>query len=170
MNYRIIYSEQSAAVVSKLAAELVANRVLMVTDPGIQAIGLDRPILESLRKQGASVSLFNGVEPNPTTENVDHGLVQAREFRPSLLVALGGGSAIDCAKAINIRLHREGRLQDHAGSVVGGSPLLPLVALPTTAGTGSEVTPFLLISDSETHAKIVIREPSGYPQGRCAGP
>ena len=118
MNYRIIYSEQSAAVVSNLAAELVANRVLMVTDPGIQAIGLDRSILESLEKQGVSVSLFNGVEPNPTTENVDHGLAQAREFRPSLLVALGGGSAIDCAKAINIRLHREGRLQDYAGSVL----------------------------------------------------
>ncbi|MGO9119969.1 MAG: iron-containing alcohol dehydrogenase family protein [Desulfomonilaceae bacterium] len=164
MNYRIIYGEQSAVVVSNLAAELVANRVLLVTDPGIQAIGLDRPILESLRKQGASVLLFNGVEPNPTTENVDHGLAQAREFRPSLLVALGGGSAMDCAKAINIRLHREGRLQDYAGSVLGGSPLLPLVALPTTAGTGSEVTPFLLISDSETHAKIVIRDPQAIPK------
>ena len=164
MNYRIIYSEQSAAVVSKLAAELVANRVLMVTDPGIQAIGLDRSILESLKKQGVSVSLFTRVEPNPTTENVDHGLAQAREFRPSVLVALGGGSAMDCAKAINIRLHRKGRLQDYATSVVGGSPLLPLVALPTTAGTGSEVTPFLLISDSETHAKIVIRDPQAIPK------
>jgi alcohol dehydrogenase len=121
-------------------------------------------LVESLKKQAVALSLFNDVEPNPTTDNVGQGLAQAREFRPSLLVALGGGSAMDCAKAINILLHRGGRLQDYAGPVVGGSPLLPLVALPTTAGTGSEVSPFLLISDSESHAKIVIRDPQAIPR------
>jgi alcohol dehydrogenase len=164
MKFRIIYSRQSADAVSLVAGELGADRVFMVTDPGIQGIGLDKPFVESLRKTGASVSLFNGVDPNPTTDNVEQGLAQAREFEPDLLVALGGGSAMDCAKGINILLHRGGRLQDYAGPVVGGSSLLPLVALPSTAGTGSEVSPFLLISDSETHKKIVIRDPQAVPR------
>ena len=101
---------------------------------------------------------------DPTIDNVEQGLAQAQEFEPQLLVALGGGSAMDCAKAINILFNRGGRLQDYAGSVPGGSALLPLVALPTSAGTGSEVSPFLLISDNESHAKMVIRDPKAIPK------
>ncbi|MGO9568174.1 MAG: iron-containing alcohol dehydrogenase family protein [Desulfomonilaceae bacterium] len=164
MHFRVIRTRQSAATVSSLVAELGAHRVLMVTDPGIQDIGLDRPLAEALREQGAVLSVFSRVEPNPTTDNVEQGLAQAREFKPRLLVALGGGSAMDCAKAINILLNRGGRLQDYAGPVLGGSALLPLVALPTTAGTGSEVSPFLLISDNESHSKIVIRDPQAIPK------
>jgi alcohol dehydrogenase len=164
MNSRIICTRQSVAAVSSLVAELGADRVLMVTDPGIQAVGLDQPLVKAMREQGAALSLFSQVEPHPTTDNVEHGLAQAREFKPGLLVALGGGSAMDCAKAINILVNRGGRLQDYAGPVLGGSALLPLVALPTTAGTGSEVSPFLLISDSESHSKIVIRDPKAIPK------
>lgn len=163
MDFRVIFSLQSPVVVSSLATEFAAHRVLLVTDPGIQAAGLDQPLVEALREQGVALSLFSRVEPNPTTDNVVQGLAQAMEFGPSLLVALGGGSAMDCAKAVNILLNRGGRLQDYAGPVVGGSALLPLVALPTTAGTGSEVSPFVLISDSDSHAKIVIRDPRVVP-------
>lgn len=165
INCRIIHTQQSSATVSALVTELGANRVFMVTDPGIQALGLHCPLMEEIRRRGAALSLFSQVEPNPTTSNVEHGFAQAREFKPRLVVALGGGSAMDCAKAINILLARGGRVRDYAGSVPGGGPaLLPLVALPTTAGTGSEVSPFLLISDSETHAKIVIRDAQAIPK------
>lgn len=164
MDYRVVFTLQSEAAVSSLVAELGAERVLMVTDPGIQAAGLDRSLVEALEEQGVDLSVFSGVEPNPTTDNVDQGLAQAQEFKPQLLLALGGGSAMDCAKGVNVLLNRGGRLQDYAGPVVGGSVLLPLVALPTTAGTGSEVSPFLLISDSDSHAKIVIRDPQTVPK------
>ena len=165
INCRIIHTQQSSATVSALVTELGANRVFMVTDPGIQALGLHCPLMEEIRRRGAALSLFSQVEPNPTTSNVEHGFAQAREFKPRLVVALGGGSAMDCAKAINILLARGGHVRDYAGSVPGGGPaLLPLVALPTTAGTGSEVSPFLLISDSETHAKIVIRDAQAIPK------
>src|SRR5271157_1404942 len=164
MNFRIVHTRQFANALSALVEELAADRVLMVTDPGIQALGLDQPLVEVLKKQGVALSVFSRVEPNPTTDNVEQGLAQAREFKPGLLVALGGGSAMDCAKAINILVNRGGRLQDYAGPVLGGSALLPLVALPTTAGTGSEVSPFLLISDSESHSKIVIRDPKAIPK------
>ena len=164
MNFRIIHTRHSAAKVSSLVEELGVDRVLMVTDPGIQAVGLDQPLVKALREQGVALSLFGQVEPNPTIDNVEQGLAQAKEFEPQLLVALGGGSAMDCAKAINILFNRGGRLQDYAGSVLGGSALLPLVALPTSAGTGSEVSPFLLISDNESHAKMVIRDPKAIPK------
>ena len=163
INFRIIYSQESSTAVSSLVTELGAERVFLVVDPGIKAVGLDRSLIKALEGEGRALSLFNRVDPNPTTDNVEQGLAQAREFKPQIIVALGGGSAMDCAKGINILLNRGGRLQDYAGPVIGGSALLPLVALPTTAGTGSEVSPFLLISDSKSHAKIVIRDPKAIP-------
>ncbi|MEN6440336.1 MAG: iron-containing alcohol dehydrogenase [Syntrophobacter sp.] len=163
MKFRIIHTLQSEAAVRSLATGMWVNRVFMVTDPGIQAVGLDQPIVDALKGSGIALSLFSEVEPNPTVNNVERGLAQAREFKPELLVALGGGSSLDCAKAINILYNRGGRLRDYVGFTPGGKALLPLVALPTSAGTGSEVSPFLLISDNESHAKIVVREPDAIP-------
>jgi alcohol dehydrogenase len=89
MNFRIIHTLQSAATISSLVAELDVNRVFMVTDPGIQALGLDQPIVKTLREQDITLSLFSQVEPNPTVANVEQGLAQARELKPQLLIALG---------------------------------------------------------------------------------
>jgi len=82
----------------------------------------------------------------------------AREFYSDIIVALGGGSSLDAAKAANMLRCRGGKIADYRGMLTGGSKLPPLIAIPTTAGTGSEVSPFILISDSVTHAKIVIRD------------
>jgi len=164
MKFRIINTLQSDTAVCSLAVEMGVRRVFMVVDPGIQVLGLDRPMVEALEKSGVALSLFSRVEPNPTLRNVEEGLAQAREFKPELLVAIGGGSSLDCAKAINILYNRGGRLQDHVGAAPGGKALLPLVALPTSAGTGSEVSPFMLVSDTESHAKIVVREPDAIPR------
>ena len=108
MNFRIIHTRQSAAKVSSLVEELGVDRVLMVTDPGIQALGLDQPLVKALKEQDIALSLFGQVEPNPTVDNVEQGLAQAQELKPQLLVALGGGSAMDCTKAINILFNRGG--------------------------------------------------------------
>lgn len=164
MNFRIIHTRDSAAAISSLVTELGVKRVFMVIDPGIQSLGLDQPIVDSLKKQGIAFSLFSHVDPNPTVANVDEGLQQAKDFKPELLVAIGGGSAMDCGKGINILLHRGGRLQDYVNPPCESPTLLPLVALPTSAGTGSEVSPFLLISDNVSHAKIVLRDPKAIPR------
>lgn len=164
MNFRIIHTLQSADTIASLVAETGVKRVFMVTDPGIQALGLDKPLVEALERKRVAFSLFSNVDPNPTLDNVEQGLAQAGDFRPQLLVALGGGSAMDCTKAINLLINRGGYLPDYVASIPKGQALLPMVAFPTSAGTGSEVSPFLLISDPRTHAKIVVRSPEAVPK------
>lgn len=136
---------------------------MIVTDQGIQKAGLDGPLLKSIKNEKLDISVFNKVEPNPTTKNIEDGLALAKEFHPDIIIALGGGSSIDAAKGINILHTRGGQITDYRGVVTGGSSLQPLIAVPTTAGTGSEATPFLPISDSVTHAKIVIRDVQAVP-------
>lgn len=163
MKWRILFAPSASERVGQLAHAFNAKRVMIVTDRGIQKAGIESPLLRSLRKEKLDISVFNKVDPNPTTKNVEDGLVLAKEFRPDIIIALGGGSSIDAAKAINILHTRGGQIADYRGVVTEGSPLKPLIAVPTTAGTGSEVSPFLLISDSVTHAKIVIRDVQAVP-------
>jgi alcohol dehydrogenase len=101
-----------------------------------------------------STQLFDGLEQNPTTAHVDAGLAMAREFRPDAIIGLGGGSSMDCAKGINFLYSCGGRMQDYWGVGKATGPLLPMIAVPTTAGTGSETQSFALISDAETHVKM----------------
>jgi alcohol dehydrogenase len=98
--------------------------------------------------------LFDGVGENPTTDHVAAGLALAREFRPDVIVGLGGGSSMDCAKGINFLYSCGGRIQDYWGQGKATGPLLPMIAVPTTAGTGSETQSFALISDAETKVKM----------------
>jgi alcohol dehydrogenase len=100
------------------------------------------------------VTLFDRVEENPTTSHVDDGLAIAKEFRPDLIVGLGGGSSMDCAKGINFLYSCGGRMQDYWGEGTAKGPLLPMIAVPTTAGTGSETQSYALIADAVTHVKM----------------
>ncbi|MBU1156886.1 MAG: iron-containing alcohol dehydrogenase [Proteobacteria bacterium] len=164
MNFRVVLKNQAQESTAELLGQMGAQRVLLVTDAGIQGAGLDRAYHQALTAKGIQTAVFNEVEPNPTTANVEAGLAVAREFGPQAFLGIGGGSVLDCAKAINILLNRGGKMADYAGPQQGGAALLPLVAAPTTAGTGSEVSPFLLISDSETHAKIVCKDWQAIPK------
>lgn len=130
------------------------KRVLVVSDPGVVAAGHTPRGLASLESAGLDVVLFDGARENPTTENVESGLQVAREFRPDLIVGLGGGSSMDCAKGINFLFSCGGRMQDYWGVGKATGDLVPMIAVPTTAGTGSEMQSFALISDSETHVKM----------------
>jgi alcohol dehydrogenase len=98
--------------------------------------------------------LFDGLQENPTTAHVEAGLSVAQEFLPDAIVGLGGGSSMDCAKGINFLYSCGGRMQDYWGRDKATGPLLPMIAVPTTAGTGSETQSFALISDAETHVKM----------------
>ncbi len=130
------------------------QRVLLVTDGGLVGCGHAERAVASLRAAKLDVAVFDGSDENPTTEHVDRGLKIARAHRPEVIIGFGGGSPMDCAKGINILLTHEGTIRDYWGVNKTSHPLLPMIAVPTTSGTGSEAQSFALISDSETHAKM----------------
>ena len=108
-------------------------------------------------------TVFTAVDQNPTTEHVDACLESAKENDVDLIVGLGGGSAMDCAKGVNFLLTNGGRMQDYWGVGKAARPMLPLIAIPTTAGTGSEAQSFALIADAETHQKMACGDPKAAP-------
>jgi alcohol dehydrogenase len=137
-----------------LARELGAVRALVVSDPGIVAAGHTAAAVESLAESGVTAAVFSAFGENPTTADVAAGAEAAREFRPDLLVGLGGGSSMDCAKGINFLFSCGGRMQDYRGRDSTPAPMLPSIAVPTTAGTGSETQSFALVSDPATGLKM----------------
>jgi len=151
---RIVFGAGQLVTLGDVAKQLGASRVLVASDPGVIAAGHTQRGIESLRAGGLAVELFDGVQENPTTKHVDAGLDVAKKFRPDLIVGLGGGSSMDCAKGINFLYSCGGRMQDYWGLGKATGPLLPMIAVPTTAGTGSETQSYALISDAETHVKM----------------
>ncbi|HVX63421.1 MAG TPA: iron-containing alcohol dehydrogenase [Pirellulales bacterium] len=151
---RIVYGPDRVDSLGDLAGELGVRRALVISDPGIVAAGHAQRGLTALEKAGIETHLFDGVHENPTTEQVEAGVALARRYDPELLVGLGGGSSMDCAKGINFVYTGGGRMQDYWGVGKAVRPMLPMIAIPTTAGTGSEAQSFALISDAETHVKM----------------
>lgn len=145
-----------------LAAEvdnLGAERILIVSDPGVCEAGL----VDSVRKQLASprrfVDVFSKVEPDPTLPNLNAACEELCNGRHDLLIAVGGGSSIDMAKGLSVLLAHGGRGEDYVGTDKVPGPGIPLFALPTTAGTGSEVTNVCIFSDPEKKVKVAIFSP-----------
>ena len=151
---RIVFGAGKVDSLGELARDLGARRAMVVSDPGIIAAGHAQHGVDSLRNAGLEAELFEGVHENPTTKDVDNGLAAARDFQPDLLVGLGGGSSMDCAKGVNFLYTNGGRMQDYWGDGKATQPMLPMIAVPTTAGTGSEAQSFALISDADTHVKM----------------
>jgi alcohol dehydrogenase len=137
-----------------LARNLGGRRVYVVTDRGVRAAGHLDEALASLERAGLATEVFDEVEENPTSLHVEAGRVAAAAFGPDLLIGLGGGSAMDCAKGINFVLTNGGRMEDYQGAGKASQPLLPSIGVPTTAGTGSEAQSYALISHPETHQKM----------------
>lgn len=151
---RIVFGPGKIESLGELASELGARRVLVVSDPGVVAAGHTQRGIDSLQSAGIETHLFQGVHENPTTDDVEAGVKVARRYEPQLLVGLGGGSSMDCAKGINFVYTNGGRMQDYWGTNKALKEMLPMIAVPTTAGTGSETQSYALISDSQTHAKM----------------
>jgi len=151
---RIVFGPGRLAELGNLAQELQAQRVLVCSDAGVIGAGHTGHGVGALKQSGMDVALFDGVEENPTTAHVQRGLAVANEFRPDVIVGLGGGSSMDCAKGINFLFSCGGRMQDYWGVGKATGDMLPMIAVPTTAGTGSETQSFALISDEETHVKM----------------
>lgn len=151
---RILFGPGKLAELGAVAASIHAKRALVVSDPGIVASGHTPRGIQSLQAAGATVTLFDQVHENPTTADVDAGVGIAKDFRPDVLIGLGGGSSMDCAKGINFIYSCGGRMHDYWGEGKATSQMLPMIAVPTTAGTGSETQSYALISDAETHVKM----------------
>lgn len=140
-----------------MVKEMGCARVLLVTDPGILSTGLVKKIQDLLTGSGIVVEVFSEVEPDPGLETVHKAAEYLRLFKPDCLVALGGGSSIDVAKGARVLLDNPGNIGDYAGvNKVKVKPALPLLAIPTTAGTGSEVTIFAVLSDLEQNIKVTV--------------
>jgi alcohol dehydrogenase len=127
---------------------------MIVTDRGIVAAGHVDRARHILEQSNLTPVVFDQVEENPTTRHVAEGLEVARRESIDLFIGLGGGSSMDTAKGINFLLTNGGRMADYWGINKATSPMLPLIAIPTTAGTGSEAQSFALIADESTHQKM----------------
>jgi alcohol dehydrogenase len=151
---RVVFGPGELARLGELARELGGTRALLVTDPGIRKVGHADRARAFLEAAGLAVAVFDGVEENPTTRHVDLGVAAARDHRADLLVAVGGGSAMDVAKGVNFIYTNGGRMADYRGHGKAARPMLPSIGVPTTAGTGSEGQSYALIADDHTHMKM----------------
>jgi alcohol dehydrogenase len=151
---RLVFGPGKIDTLGELASEMGARRALVVSDPGVVAAGHTARGIAALERAGIKTQLFDDVHENPTTDDVAAGVKLARRHDPELLVGLGGGSSMDCAKGINFLYTNGGEMKDYWGIGKALQPMLPMIAVPTTAGTGSETQSFALISDSKTHVKM----------------
>ena len=156
---RLVFGANTVERVGDLARELGARRVLVVTDPGIVTAGHAQRVEHFLQAAGLGVVLFDQVHENPTTRDVAKCLAVARAANIDMIVGLGGGSSMDTAKGCNFILTNGGRMKDFWGVGKAKLPLLPLIAIPTTAGTGSECQSAALIADERTHQKMACLDP-----------
>ena len=156
---RLVFGNGTLDRLGELARETGGTRVLLVTDRGIVAAGHAERARASLVGAGLEATVFADVRENPTTADVAACLAMAQATRADLLVGLGGGSSMDTAKGTNFLLTNGGRMQDYWGVGKATKPMLPLIAIPTTAGTGSECQSAALIADEATHQKMACLDP-----------
>ena len=145
--------------VGEVSRRLGLRRPLLVTDPGVRAAGHAESAARALEECGMAVALFDEVSENPTDRAVTRGASRAAAHAADGLVAVGGGSAMDCAKGINFVYTNGGTMAAYRGYGRARRPLLPSVGVPTTAGTGSDAQTYALISDAETGEKMACGDP-----------
>ena len=156
---RLLFGVNTVERVGELAVELSAKRVLLVTDPGIVSAGHAARVIGLLERQHLKVVCFDKVEENPSTQCVQQCVEVARLLSIDTIVGLGGGSSMDTAKGCNFILSNGGQMKDYWGLGKATKPMLPLIAIPTTGGTGSECQSFALITDEKTHQKMACGDP-----------
>ena len=151
---RIVFGANSVDQIGVLARESGAKKALLVTDPGIITAGHAGRVQQLLKLAGIRVTVFGDSRENPTTRCVETCAAVARKAGVDTIIGLGGGSSLDTAKGCNFLLTNGGRMQDYWGLGKAAKPMLPFIAIPTTAGTGSECQSVALIADETTHMKM----------------
>ena len=151
---RVIFGAGVTGRLGEEAHALGMRRALLVSDRGLVEAGHVARAVKLLEAAGVEVVPFHDFDSNPDAASVERGRACAAPLGVDSIVALGGGSSLDCAKGINFLLTNGGRMQDYVGYGKASRPLLPMLGVPTTAGTGSEAQSYALISDERTHAKM----------------
>ena len=159
LHTRVVFGAGTLDRLGELARELGFKRTLVVTDQGLLPTGLADRARALLASASIESWSFHEFEPNPDMVMVEAGRVVAAAHQIDSLVALGGGSSLDCAKGINFVLTNGGTMRDYWGFGKARLPMLPSIGIPTTAGTGSEAQAYALISDTETHRKMACGDP-----------
>ncbi len=132
------------------------KKIMLVYDGGVKAAGIAGRITEKIEEAGVEYVIFDGVIPNPTNRVVEQAAAQAKEAMVDGFVAVGGGSSIDLAKAVNVLMTNPGSIGQYGGMNLVKNPCLPLIAIPTTAGTSSEITNVSALIDEEKVIKYVV--------------
>ena len=165
MANRIMLNETSyhgAGAIEEIANEAKAHdfkKAFVCSDPDLIKFGVTKKVTDVLDKNGLAYEIYSDIKANPTIENVQHGVEAFKKSGADYLIAIGGGSSMDCAKGIGARLARPGKSLAKMEGILKVMRRLPLlIAIPTTAGTGSETTLAAVITDADTHHKYAIND------------
>ena len=167
---RVIKTHHSAKELVFLLDENEVKRVLFVSDQALVSLNLIQPFIDACESSGIKTYVYDKVVPNPTLDNVEEGFIVAKENNVQWLVAIGGGSVMDAAKAIGVRMVRNRPIKKMRGLLKVLKPIPPLVCIPTTCGTGSETTVASVLSDPATKEKFAISDPSLFPHTAILDP
>ncbi|MGI9862756.1 iron-containing alcohol dehydrogenase [Moorella naiadis] len=160
MDTPVLFGDGVTQKLAEKVKDFKASRVLVVTDKGVKQAGILEKVEQLLQDDGLEVIVFDEVEPDPSLETIHKGADFFKQVGCDLMVTLGGGSPIDTAKGIRVIVDNGGHIRDYAGvNKVPQRASVPLITIPTTSGTGSEVTIFAVLSDWEYNMKITITSP-----------
>lgn len=151
---RVLFGAGRFATLGELACALQFRRTLLVADRGMIDCGYVDEAIRLLRQAHIEVFPFHDFSENPDTAMVEAGRAFASSLQIDSIIGLGGGSSLDTAKGINFVLTNGGTMKDYWGHNKANQPMLPMMGVPTTSGTGSEAQTYALISDAETHVKM----------------
>lgn len=167
---QLLFGRNGVRQLGDIAQRLGCRRVLIVSDPILDRAELVQQVREPLTQANITVEAFLGGEPEPSMKAAEHCLALAREFRPEALVGLGGGSNMDLAKMAAILLAHGGQPRDYAGDDKVPGSVAPLICIPTTAGTGSEVSLASVMTDTDNKIKVGILSPYLRPRVAIVDP
>jgi alcohol dehydrogenase len=152
----IIFGRGSLKQLGQCSRRMGGDKILLVTDPGITAKGWIDEALGYLDQEGLKSVVYDNVVSNPRSYQVEQGAQEYSRKGCDVIVAIGGGSPMDTAKGIAILVSNQGRIEDYVGCNLITQPIPPLICVPTTAGTGSDVSQFAIIADQEKKIKMTI--------------
>ncbi|MDN5347053.1 MAG: 1,3-propanediol dehydrogenase [Clostridia bacterium] len=161
---RIVFGPGLALKAGEEVVKLGGTKALIVTDPGVEKAGLLNGLIEGLTAARIPYSVFNKVEPNPYVEIFDEGAGFLKKHQCNVVIGIGGGSSMDVAKGIGILATNGGSIKDYAQGLSVKNPPIPVLAVPTTAGTGSEVSWHISVKDKASNFKMSVRSPYAMPR------
>lgn len=150
----VLFGQDARALCGTYAERVGVRRILLVSDPGVIEAGWVSPVIEDLEAHGIDVVVFSDVSPNPRSAQVAAGARLCTDSDCAGIVAVGGGSPMDCAKGIGVVVSNGGDVLDYAGVDKISIPMPPLICIPTTAGTGADVSQFAIIKDEGRGTKV----------------